>query len=118
MRAETSGLSLFTQYKPPGVFIALEDLGYLALCASFLFVGLSLPGDWRLARAIRWTLVVSALLGFACFIGMTWRFGLDIEYRFEVAIITITWITLLAAGLMLVFFLRSAGKRARQECEP
>jgi hypothetical protein len=37
---------------------------------------------------------------------MTWRFGLDIEYRFEVAIITITWVTLLVVGVMLSFFFR------------
>jgi hypothetical protein len=108
LRAETSSLSLFTQYNPHVLFIALEDLGYLTLCVSFLFVGLGFPTIWRLSRTIRWTLIVSALLGFACFVGMSWRYGLDIEYRFEVAIITITWITLLALGLMLVFFFRSA----------
>ena len=52
-----------------------------------------------------------ALLGFACFVGMAWRFGLDVEYRFEVAIITITWISLLATGLMLAFFFRSAERQ-------
>ena len=108
LHAETSSLSLFTQYNPHGLFIALEDLGYLTLCVSFLFLGGAVPGVWRLGRAIRWTLVVSAFLGFACFIGMTWRYGLDIEYRFEVAIITITWVALFAAGLMLTFFFRNA----------
>jgi hypothetical protein len=107
IRAETSSLSLFTQYNPHGLFIVLEDFGYLTLCFSFLFAGLAFPRIRRLARVIRWTFIVSALIGFACFIGMTWRYGLEIEYRFEVAIITITWIMLFATGLMLAFFFRS-----------
>ena len=118
VHAETSSLSLFTQYNPHGLFIALEDLGYLTLCVSFLFVGLGFPTIRRLGRTIQWTFVVSALLGFTCFIGMAWRYGLDIEYRFEVAIITITWFTLLVIGLMLAFFFRSSGKRAWQAPEP
>ena len=110
--AETSGLALFTQYNPHGVFIALEDLGYLTLCVAFLFVGVAFPRTSRLARVIRWFLVLSALVGFVTFAGMVWHFGLEIEYRFEVAIITITWISLLAAGLMLSFFFRSSAKQS------
>lgn len=107
---ETSGLALFTQYNPHGLFIALEDLGYLTLCVAFLFVGVAFPRTSRLARVIRWFFVMSALLGFATFAGIAWHFGLEIEYRFEVAIITITWISLLVAGLMLSFFFRGSAK--------
>jgi hypothetical protein len=114
LHGETTGLVLFTQYNPHGVFIALEDLGYLALCFAFLFVGVAFPQISRLARSIRWTFVQAGLLGFASFVGLTWRFGLDVEYRFEVAIITITWISLLATGMMLAFFFRTAGLNASQ----
>ena len=88
LHGETVGLVLFSQYNPRGFFIALEDLGYLTLCVAFGFAGASFPRTRR------------------SFIGMTWRFGLDIEYRFEVAIITITWMTLLVVGVMLSFFFR------------
>jgi hypothetical protein len=50
-RGEADGLALFTQYNPHGLFIALEDLGYLALCVAFVFVGAAVPGATRLARA-------------------------------------------------------------------
>jgi hypothetical protein len=114
VHGETAGLALFSMYNPHGVYIALEDLGFLTLCVAFLFVGLGVPRITRLAGAIRWTLVVAALLGFATFAAMAWHFGLDLEYRFEVAIITITWITLLASGVMLAFFFHSAGGQVRQ----
>ena len=48
---ETTGLALFTQYNPHGIFIALEDLGYLTLCIAFFFVGVALPRITRLAAA-------------------------------------------------------------------
>ena len=33
---ETTGLSLFTQYNPHGIFIVLESLGYLKMSAAWL----------------------------------------------------------------------------------
>jgi len=104
VKGETGGLVLFSQYNPHGIFIALEDLGYLMLCVAFLFSGAALGHTNRLERSIRWTFISAALLGFVCFVGMYWQFGFNLEYRFEVAIITITWITLLVSGAMLSFF--------------
>jgi hypothetical protein len=106
LRGETAGLALFTQYNPHGLFIALKDLGYLALCDAFVFVGTAFPGARVLAHAIRWTLMAGAFLGFVCFVAMTWRFGLDLEYRFEVAIITVAWTALVVLGVMLALFFR------------
>jgi hypothetical protein len=103
---ETAGLQLLTQYNPHGLFIALEDLGYLALCVAFAFVGSAFPGARGAARAIQWAFLVTAFLGLGCFATVSWRFGLDIEYRFEVAIISITWSALAVLGVMLAFFFR------------
>jgi hypothetical protein len=88
LRGETAGLALFTQYN------------------AFVFVGTAFPGARVLAHAIRWTLMAGAFLGFVCFVAMTWRFGLDLEYRFEVAIITVAWTALVVLGVMLALFFR------------
>jgi hypothetical protein len=104
LRGETDGLALFTQYNPHGFFIALEDLGYLMLSGAFLFLGAAFGSANRLERAIRWTFICAASLASASFIGMYWHFGFNLEYRFEVAIITITWTTLAVSGVMLTFF--------------
>jgi hypothetical protein len=109
VKGETSALSLFTQYNPHGFFIALEDLGYLMLSAAFLFIGAAFPGINRLGRAIRWVFLVPAVLAFASFFGMSWHFGFNIEYRFEVAVITIIWTALLVLGVMLAVFFRRGG---------
>jgi len=116
VREENGGLALFSQYNPHGIFIALEDLGYLMLCVAFLFSGAALGHANRLERAIRWTFLSAGLLGLACFVGMYWYFGFNLEYRFEVAIITIAWISLLVSGVMLSFFFQRCSLDVA--CEP
>ncbi len=103
-RGEPDGLALFTQYNSHGFFIAFEDLGYLMLSAAFLFAGAAFGSANGLERSIRWTFITSALLAISSFIGMSWHFGFNVEYRFEVAIITITWTTLVVSGVLLTFF--------------
>jgi hypothetical protein len=102
---EGADLAALTQYNPHGVFVALENLGFLVMGFSFLFLGLSL-GRERLQRATRWVLVVSFALSLLAFVGMSLYFGLDLEYRFEVAVITIDWLTLIAAGVLLALVFR------------
>lgn len=113
LKGEADGLALFSQYNPHGVFIVLEDLGYLMLAAAFLFAGLAIPRARKLGTSIRWTFLVSAFLAFAFYLGMSWHFGTDLGVRFEFAVITIDWVTLIVAGLLLsVFFRRAASDGA------
>ncbi len=109
LKGEAGGLALFTQYNPHGFFIALEDLGYLILSAAFLFTGEAFTRAGRLENAIRWTLRSAGLLAFAIFIAMSWRFGLNLEYRFEVAVITIVWTALSILGIMLCIYFKRLG---------
>ncbi len=97
---EMDGVALLTQYNRHGAFIALEDLGYLTLAAAFLFFGLAIRG-MRGGSSIRWTLEGAAILAFASFIFMAWRFGVEMALPFELAIISIDWIALAAAGILL-----------------
>jgi hypothetical protein len=38
MNGETDGISILTQYNPHGLFIALEEAGYLLMSVSFFFM--------------------------------------------------------------------------------
>ena len=69
---EVDGVALFTQYNPRGLFIAMEDLGYLFLTVAFAFLAAALPVTVRPARAIQWTLGLAALLVVASH-QRTWR---------------------------------------------
>jgi hypothetical protein len=111
VRAEAGGLAILSQYNPHGVFIALEELGFLVGGISFLFLALAL-GSSRLERVTRWVLFIASALVVVAFVGMSAVFGLNIEYRFEVTVITIVWLTLLGVGSLLWFvFVKSQPDR-------
>lgn len=111
LRGELDGLAILSQYNPHGVFIALEELGFLVMGLSFAFLALAL-GSSRLERVTRWAYLVSSALTVAAFVGMSWYFGFGIEYRFEVSAIFIGWLTLMISGsLLALVFRRSAHQR-------
>ncbi len=108
LRGESNGLAILSQYNPHGIFIALEDFGYLVLSAAFLFAGLALSSSTRLERVLRWTLMATFVLAFGGYIWMAWRFGANLEMRFELLAITIDWTVLTVAGVMLAALYRRA----------
>jgi hypothetical protein len=105
LRGELDGLAILSQYNPHGVFIALEELGFLVMGVSFAFLALALASS-GLERATRWVFLVSSALMAAAFVGMSVYFGFGLEYRFEVAAISIGWLTLMISGSLLVFVFR------------
>ncbi|HUH61729.1 MAG TPA: hypothetical protein VLZ50_01980 [Terracidiphilus sp.] len=110
LKAEPVGLALLSQYNPHGIFIALEDLGYLILSVAFCFAGAALPRVTRSARMLRWILMLSFPLMLVSYAWMTWRFGTNLEMRFELAAVTIDWTVLTAAGILLALFFRRCAR--------
>jgi hypothetical protein len=102
---ETQGLSLYTQYNPHGLFIALEALAYLMMSVAFLFAAPVFAGG-RAERAIRELLVLGFVLGIVSFVALSLlRHDL---VAFEVTVLLINWIVLIVSGaLMSVVFRRA-----------
>jgi hypothetical protein len=98
---QVSGLSLFSQYNPHGIFIALEDGGYSLMGLAFLFSGLSLARLTRLERVARRLLVISGIAVIGVLVSFALIFGKDLEYRFEVIAISIDCLVLVVAGVLL-----------------
>ena len=69
VKGETEALALVTQYNPHGIFIALEELGYLLMSLAFLFCGFVFSGTARLDRTIRWLLIGGAAAAFVAYWG-------------------------------------------------
>jgi len=101
LRGETEGIALLTQYNPHGIFIALEEAGYLALAAAYLFIAFVFTGANSLERAIRWILIIGFILAFGSFILLSLIYGNNLESRFEVTVITIDWLVLIIFGFLL-----------------
>lgn len=103
---ETEGLAMLIQYNPHGVFIALEEAGYLLMSLSFLFVGLALTSRNRLEAVIRWIFVIGFGLTMVSLMAVSVRFGLGREDRFEVIVISVNWLVLIINGFLLARLFR------------
>jgi len=103
---ETEGLPLLIQYNPHGLFIALEELGYLAMTLSFVFVASAFSPGGRLAAGIRWVFRAAfavAVVGLAAY----WvAFGIEREDRYEIVLLSACWVALIANGVLLAAYFR------------
>jgi hypothetical protein len=103
---QTEGIPLIIQYNPHGVFLVLEELGYLMMSLSFFFVGITLPAASRLERVVRWIFVAGFFLAVLSFVVISAVYGLERLDRFEVAVITVDWLVLLVNGSLLAGYFR------------
>lgn len=101
MNGETEGIALLTQYNPHGVFIAMEELGYLIMSLSFLFAAFVFTNRTRLENAVRWVFLIGFALTMVAGAVISIQYGLERLDRFEVAIISIDWTVLLFNGVLL-----------------
>lgn len=111
LRGETDGLSLISQYNPHGIFIALEALGYLLMSVAFVFAAAVFTGNDWVERALRWLLIAGFVFAVGSLIVLSLRYGNDLEYRFEVAIILIDWLVLVVSGILLSVVFKRIGQR-------
>jgi hypothetical protein len=101
LRGETDGITLLTQYNPHGVFIALEEIGYIMMNISFVCLVPVFTGTTKLERAIKTIFIISFILMTVAFIMISLKYGINREYIFEVAIITINYTVLIISGMLL-----------------
>ena len=106
MSGETEGITLLTQYNPHGIFIALEELGYIMMSLSFLFVAPVFANRTRLESSVRWIFVIAFLLAIAALAITSINYGLDRQDSFEIAVISIDWLVLVINGILLSFVFR------------
>jgi hypothetical protein len=106
LKGETEGLSLFSKYNPHGIFIALEDWGYLMMSIAFLFTSIVFNGQSRIERGIRRVFLSGFVLTIVSLILLITMYGHDLEYRFECAVILVDWLTLIIGGILLSNFFR------------
>jgi hypothetical protein len=113
LKGELAGLSLLSQYNPHGVFIALEDLGFLMMGLAFLFASAGLADRSRLERAGRYVFAAGGILAVAALVILALFYRSDLEYRYEVAAIVIDWLTLIAGGVLLSLLFRREARACR-----
>ncbi len=107
MNGETDGIALLTQYNGHGIFIAMEDLGYITMSISFFFLAFTFSMHNRVEKTIRLILLVTFLFTVLAFVFYSFKFGIDRSYRFEVAAITVNWLVTITAGILICIFLKN-----------
>jgi hypothetical protein len=114
MNQETDGIALLTQYNAHGIFIVLEELGYLLMSLSFVFLAPVFTNKGRLASVVRWVFVAGFSLTMVFLIVISIIYGLDRMDRLEVAVISIDWLVLVINGILLSVLFRRQLKVRRE----
>jgi len=106
MKGETEGIALLTQYNGNGVFIALEELGFLMMSLSLLFASQVFSSHISIERTIMRVLILPFALSIIALVFYSVKFGLDRSYRFEVATLTVNWLGLIIVGILAAKFFK------------
>jgi len=101
MQGETEGIPILTQYNGHGIFIALEEVGYLAMSLSFLFMAPAFNEKGSLGSIVKWIFIAAFVLTVVALLFYLIQYGMEREYRFEVAVITIDWLVLAVNGILV-----------------
>ena len=103
---ETDGIALLSQFNGHGVFIVLEEIGFFIMSLSMLCMAPVFIGKTKAEKAIRWSFVFCFALNVISFVLYSIFYGVLREYRFEVATISINWLTLIVSGILLSIVFR------------
>jgi hypothetical protein len=106
MKGETEGIALLTQYNGHGIFIALEELGYITMSIALFLAAPVFVSNNRLEKIIRMVLYIPLVLNILAFVFYSIQFGIDRSYRFEVASISINWLFMIVAGILISIFFK------------
>jgi hypothetical protein len=105
---ETDGIALLSQFNAHGIFIVLEEIGFFMMSLSMICMAPVFVGKTRTEKAIRWLFSACFVLTSIAFILYSIFYGIQREYRFEVAAISINWLTLIVSGILLSIVFRRA----------
>jgi hypothetical protein len=101
LSGETEGIALLSQYNPHGIFIALEEIGFLLITISLFSVVPVFPSSGGLNKAFRITVISGFLLAVSSLAIISSKYGIMREYIFEVTIISIVFVEIIIASVLL-----------------
>jgi len=100
LSGETEGIAMISQFNPHGLFIILEEIGFITMNISFIFLAPALSSSTRIEKSLRLTFIIGFILMLLSFAAVVLIHGIKREYRFEVIIISITWIELKIVSIL------------------
>jgi hypothetical protein len=107
-KGQLDGWAMLTMYNPNGVFIALEELGYLLMSLALAVLAPVFVRRNKVERTIRWLFVSSFAGAVGALVAVSATRGIDRGDLFEIIVISIVWSTLIVAGPLLAVVLGRA----------
>ena len=108
LAGEDDGIALITQYNQHGLFIALEDFGYLVMALALGALAASVAPGPGAAQVLRWTGFATAVVVVGAYVAIAVIYGAGRGYRFEVVAIVVDWLALVIAGVSAALWFRRA----------
>ncbi len=110
MAGETEGIAFLSQYNPHGIFIIMEELGFITMNFSFFALIPVFSTSDKIERGLRFTFITGFILMLLSLILVVLIHGINREYRFEVIIISINWLEMIISGVLLVMYFRKLNR--------
>jgi hypothetical protein len=104
------GIPLLTQYNGYGVFIAMEELGFFFMSLAFLAFSFTLERRDRLEKVLAWILTIPFVATVLSLVLYTIQYGIERDYRVEVATITANWTVAIVGGFLYAVVYRKRQK--------
>ncbi|MEU5265557.1 hypothetical protein [Amycolatopsis sp. NPDC021455] len=102
LAGQTDGLTLWSQYNPHGLFIALENIGYALLGGAMLLLGVALAQHRaRAPRVVGRVLGIGGALSVALLVVLVSIYRADLDVHYEVAAVLVTWLVLTVTGTLV-----------------
>ncbi len=105
-KGQLDGWAMLTMYNPHGVFIALEELGYLLMSLTLALLSSVFNGRNRLEHTIRWLFRLSLAAVVGALVVVSWVQGMDRADVFETIAVSIVWLTILVGAPLVAVVLR------------
>lgn len=109
-KGQLDGWAILTQYNPNGVFIALEELGYLLMSLALACIAPVFVQDNKVERTLRRLLALNLAATVAALVAVSAARGIDRGDLLEIIVISIVWLTLILAGPLVAVVLRRAAR--------
>ena len=105
---QLDGWAMLTMYNPNGVFIALEELGFILMSFALAAISPVFMQKNKVERAIRWLFVLGSVAVVGALIAVSLATGIDRGILFEIIVISIVWSTLIISGPLVAVVFRRA----------
>jgi len=106
LAGETEGIAMLSQFNPHGLFIILEELGFITMNISFFCLVPVFSKTIKSERVLKITFISGFILMILSFAGISILHGINREYRFEIVVISITWLELIIAGILFAGYFK------------